>query len=104
MNAYPEGTFPRFMEFSWEFSGTNSKINIEIPIFCPRCGSDHIWKMGFDKTSKNKPQNLYCYDCGKHFFPHTSKFFKEQAQDLIIDIIKAALERGQKVVDLQKKI
>jgi len=103
MNVYPEGTFPRFMEFSWEFSGTDSKINIEIPIFCPDCGYGHIWKAGIDPAPRNNPQRLYCHDCGRLFYPHTSKFFKKQAEELIEEMIRAASERGHKVVDIAEQ-
>jgi len=94
------GIYPRCMQVSWNLSRTNSEIYVEIPLFCPACGSDRIWKAGIDSTTKTKPHKLYCADCGKRFYPHTSQFFQDQTHDFLKDLIDAALGRGQKVTDL----
>ncbi|MBZ9577994.1 DDE-type integrase/transposase/recombinase [Patescibacteria group bacterium] len=100
MEISQSGIYPRRIQISWDLSGTNSELYIEIPLFCPRCESDRIWKTGKDPTRKTKPQKVYCADCGKRFYPHTSKFFQDQTQDFLMDLIDAALGRGQKVTDL----
>ncbi len=100
MEISPSGIYPRHMQISWNLSGTNSELYIEIPLFCPRCESDRIWKIGKDPTRKTKPQKIYCADCGKRFYPHTSKFFQDQTEDLLTDLIEAALGRGHKITDL----
>ena len=100
MEISQSGIYPRRIQISWNLPGTNSELYIEIPLFCPRCESDRVWKTGKDSTRKSKPQKVYCVDCGKRFYPHTSKFFHDQTQDFLTDLIDAALGRGQKVTDL----
>jgi len=72
MEISQSGIYPRRIQISWDLSGTNSELYLEIPLFCPRCGSDRIWKTGKDPTRKTKPLKRYCADCGKWFYPHTS--------------------------------
>lgn len=100
MEISQDGIYPRYMQVSWTLSETNSEIYVGIPLFCPECGSDRIWKAGIDPTSKQKPQKIYCADCGRRFYPHTSKFFQDQTQNLLRDLIEAALGRGHTIADL----
>ena len=100
MELSPSGIYPRRMQISWDLSGTNSELYLEIPLLCPECGSGRIWKTGKDPTRKTKPQKVYCADCGKRFYPHTSQFFQDQTEDFLTDLIEAALRRGHKVTDL----
>ncbi len=100
MEISPNGIYPRRIQISWDLPSTNSELYIEIPLFCPECGSDRIWKTGKDPTRKARPQKVYCADCGKRFYPHTSQFCQAQTEDFLTDLIEAALGHGHKVTDL----
>ena len=100
MEISQDGIYPRYMQVSWTLSGTNSEIYVEIPLFCPECGSDRIWKAGIDPTTKQKPQKIYCAACGRRFYPHTSQFFQDQTHNFLADLIEAALGRGHTIADL----
>ncbi|MCF2138454.1 MAG: hypothetical protein K9W44_00195 [Candidatus Lokiarchaeota archaeon] len=49
---------------------------------------------GHDTSVKGAPQQILCTTCGKSFYPHTSKFFKNLKRE-IRSTISQPLKRGR---------
>jgi len=69
-----------------------------ISIICPNEIEGKIKHLlvnnGHDTSVIGNPQQIVCQTCGKSFYPHTSKFFKEMKDD-IREIIAESLKRGR---------
>lgn len=75
------------------FNIDGAKEELEIPIYCPNhsngCGSENIKKNGHDSSVKDRPQWLFCKDCNKQFYIHTSGWFiefQEKLRDILIKL------------------
>ena len=63
--------------------GKNQNVQeFKLPCACPKCGSENLKCNGHETGVKGNPQKLFCRDCGRFFYPQTSYYARNVANDL----------------------
>ncbi|MHA1381092.1 MAG: hypothetical protein ACTSRG_22215 [Candidatus Helarchaeota archaeon] len=79
-----------YYRVKFNINGAEEEFNN--PVLCPNysggCKSENIKKNGHDSSIKDKPQWLFCKDCERQFYIHSSGWFIEFQEELRDTLIR----------------